>query len=169
MVKRIITKIGDIFSVKIDSQNKKYFQLIAYDLNQLNSDVIRSFNKVYPIDTNPDINEIINDTIAFYAHCASKFGVKMNLWEKVGNSTDIGVINQILFRGTNDYGSKVGEEPIKVSHNWYIWRINDKNFTRVGKLEGENRKAEIGIVVNPYDVIDRIKTGNYNFFYPGFA
>jgi hypothetical protein len=30
------------------------------------------------------------------------------------------------------------------------------------------KKAELGIIVNPYDVIDRIKTGQYNFFYPRF-
>jgi len=44
MAKRIVTKIGDIFSVVLDNGNKKYFQYVANDLTQLNSDVIRSFN-----------------------------------------------------------------------------------------------------------------------------
>ncbi|RYD87997.1 MAG: hypothetical protein EOP54_27945 [Sphingobacteriales bacterium] len=38
-MKLVNTKIGDVFCVKIDDSTKKYFQLIAYDLTQLNSDV----------------------------------------------------------------------------------------------------------------------------------
>ena len=54
----------------------------------------------------------------------------------------------------------MGAEKIKVSENWYVWHINDEDFTRVGRLEGENRKAEIGVVVNPYDIVERIKQEN---------
>ncbi|CAA7386072.1 hypothetical protein [Chryseobacterium fistulae] len=167
MAKRIHTKIGDVFSVKIDEGNKKYFQLIAYDLTQLNSDVIRVFSKVFPINSDPDLLEIINGNVDFHAHCVTKFGVKLDLWKKIGNTPNIDDISNVLFRDTDDYGSGPDEEPVKVSNNWFIWHINDENFTQIGKLEGENRKAEIGIVVNPYDIIDRIKTGKYNFLYPG--
>ena len=45
---------------------------------------------------------------------------------------------------------------------------NDDQFTYVGELEGENRKAEIGVVVNPFDIVKRIKTGYYDFVYPQF-
>ena len=41
-------------------------------------------------------------------------------------------------------------------------------FTSVGELEGENRKAEIGVAVNPFDIVQRIKTGHYDFVYPQF-
>lgn len=84
------TKIGDVFSVKIDDNNKKYFQLIAFDLTQLNSDVIRAFTKVYPINTNPDLSEIVKDEVGFYAHCVTKIGLKMGYWESVGNTAEIG-------------------------------------------------------------------------------
>jgi hypothetical protein len=165
---RIYTKIGDIFFVKINESDKKYFQLIAFDLTQLNSDVIRVFNKIYPINTNPDLSIIVNDEIDFHAHCVTKLGLKMNLWWKIGNINKIGNIENVIFRDTNDYGKKIGEEPIKISHNWYIWKINDENFTRVGKLTGKNRKAEIGIIINPQSIVYRIRTGKYNFFYPDF-
>ncbi|PWG77903.1 hypothetical protein DDR33_25070 [Pararcticibacter amylolyticus] len=164
---RANTKIGDVFSIKINDSSKRYFQLIAFDLAQLNSDVIRVFKKVYPIQVNPDLLEVVNDEIEFYAHCVTKLGLKIDLWKKVGNTADVGHIDHILFRGSSDSGSKPGEQ-IKISNKWYIWRINDKDFTHVGKLEGENRKAELGIVVNPYDITERIKTGKYSFFYPGF-
>ncbi|MDC8098669.1 Imm26 family immunity protein [Chryseobacterium rhizosphaerae] len=168
MAKRVITKIGDIFSVPINEKEKKYMQLIAFDLAQLNSDTIRAFKRIYSIDENPSKEEIINDKIDFYAHCVTKFGIKLNLWEQIGNSLNIGNIKDPIFKSTDDYGYKENEQPVKVSYNWYVWRINDKNRTKVGRLEGENRNAEIGLIVNPYDILDRIKTGQYNFFYPDF-
>ncbi len=164
---RVSTKIGDVFSTKIDENSKKYFQLITFDLTQLNSDVIRAFKKVYPIDANPDLSEIINGEVEFYAHCVTKWGLKMNLWEKVGNTVEVGNTTHILFRGTNDYGELVGGEPIKMSEKWYVWNINEK-FKDVGKLTGENRKAEIGVVINPASIVHRIRTGKYDFFYPDF-
>ena len=167
-MKRVITKIGDVFSVKINDSHKKFFQLIAFDLTQLNSDVIRAFKEAYPIEANPDLSAIVNGDIEFYAHCVTKFGIKLGLWERISNIKEIGKLDHILFRGTSDLGHKVGEEPIRVSYNWYVWRIGDKNFTRVGKLEGENQKAEIGLVINPYSIIDRIKTGKYKGFYPDY-
>jgi len=165
---RVTTKIGDIFSVRIDENCKKYFQLIAFDLTQLNSDVIRTFKKLYPLNENPDLSEIVRGEVDFYAHCVTKLGVKMNLWEKVGNIADVSSLNNILFRGTSDYGVWINDEPIKISQNWYIWKINE-NFRDVGKLKGENQKAEIGVVVTPDDVVERIKTGKYSFFYPDFG
>jgi hypothetical protein len=165
---RANTKIGDVFSVKVDDNRKKYFQYVVSDLTQLNSDVIRAFKQAYPIDANPDLSEIVSGEVEFFAHCVTRWGLKMNLWEKVGNTTEVGNTTQILFRDTNDYGSKVGEETIRVSRNWYVWRINDDDFTRVEKLEGENRKAYIGVVINPLGIIELLKGNKYPINYPDF-
>jgi hypothetical protein len=162
------TKIGDVFSVKIDDNNVKYFQYIISDLTQLNSDVIRAFKKAYPLSANPDLSEIVKDKVAFYAHCVTKLGLKMLLWESVGNISEIGNTTDILFRDSNDYGAKLGEEPIKISQNWYVWRINDLDFTFVGKLEGENRRSYIGLVINPLGIIELLKGNKYPVNYPGF-
>ncbi|MBX3268371.1 MAG: hypothetical protein KF831_16860 [Acidobacteria bacterium] len=167
MKKRVVTKIGDIFSVRINEKNRKYFQLIAFDPTQLNSDVIRAFKKEYPIDADPDLEEIVRGEVEFYAHCVTKWGVKLDYWEKVGTSGDVGDLNNILFRRTEDYGHKEGAAPIRVSDRWYVWQIGGQ-FKEVGKLNGEHRIAEIGIVVTPSDVVERMKTGKYSFFYPDF-
>lgn len=156
-MKQVSTKKGDIFVVKIDAKSKHYFQYITNDLKQLNSDVIRCFEKIYPIDVQPDLIEIINDKIFFYAHYVTKWGVKLGYWEKIGNVKNVGSFESILFRDTNDYGIEKGEKPVKVSCNWYIWKIGDTEFTRVGKLERENRNAEIGMVINPESIVYRIK------------
>ena len=168
VAKRIRTKIGDVFSVKVSESGIKYFQLIAFDLTQLNSDVIRAFKKVYTLDEHPTLSEIVNGEVEFYAHCVTNFGPKLSLWEKVGSIADVGDTSHILFRCSSDGARKLGEIPVQISYRWHVWHINDKRFTYVGKLEGENRKAEIGLVVNPWDIVDRIKTGKYNFWYPGF-
>lgn len=164
---KVITKIGDVFSVKLDNREKKYFQLIAFDSTQLNSDVIRAFKKVYSDDVTPNISDIVNGEVEFYAHCVTKFGIKMKLWEKVGNSAEVGDITKILFRDTSDYGAGPGDEIIRISNNWYVWHINE-DFIDVGSLIGENQKAEIGVIINPYAIVERLKTGKYNFVYPEF-
>ena len=149
MAKRVVTKIGDIFSIPINEKEKRYMQLIAYDLTQLNSDVVRIFEKKYSLESKPDTETVIKDNVIVYVHCSTSFGVKLNFWEKVDKNDNIGNIRDIIFTDTNDYGHKQGEEPIKLSHNWHIWRIGDDKFTKVGKLEGENRKAYMGLVINP--------------------
>jgi hypothetical protein len=165
---RVNTNIGDVFSVKLDENNMKYFQLVAFDSTQLNSDVIKAFKKTYPINSHFDLSEILNGEVEFYAHCVTKLGLKMKLWERVGNYKVVGNTTDILFKDTNDYGAKTGEEPIKISHKWYVWRINDSDFTRVGKLEGVNRKAFIGIVINPLGIIELLKGNKYPINYPGY-
>lgn len=167
-MKRVIIKKGDIFVVKIDDKSKRYFQYITNDLKQLNSDVIRCFKKIYTLEESPNLKEIVKDEIFFYAHCVTKWGVKLGYWEKVGNIDDVGAFEHILFRGTNDYGTIRGDELKKVSHNWYVWRIGELKSTYLGKLEGEYRNAEIGIVMDSESIVHRIKTGYYDGFYPGF-
>lgn len=135
---RVNTKIGDVFSVKLNENSKKYFQLIAYDLIQLNSDVIRAFKTVYPANENPELLEIVEGEVEFYAHCITKFGVKWGLWKKVGNIKNVGDTDSVLFRNTNDCTSNPDEDVVKISYDWYVWHINNKDFTDVGRLEGEN-------------------------------
>lgn len=96
-MKRIRTSIGNVFSGKISENEKKYFQLIVFDLTQLNSDVIRAFKKVYGINEQPPLSEIINGEVEFYAHCVTLFGAKLQLWEKVGSIPDVGDIKHIIF------------------------------------------------------------------------
>ena len=161
-----ITRIGDVFEVTLDKETKKYFQYIANDRSQLNADVIRAFTRSYHVYDEPGLERVTGDEVAFYAHVVIRWGAKRDLWRRVGNVSDLGD-GKVLFRDTDDYGVKEGEPTTEVSENWYVWRI-DGPFQHVGKLQGENRKAEIGIVVSPVDIVHRMKTGKYHFVYPGF-
>jgi hypothetical protein len=168
IAKRITTKVGEIFSVELGDGKKKYFQYIANDLIQLNSDLIRVFEKIYPISENVDYAELLLGEIDFHAHTMINVGVKQSFFLKEGKENVIPDIGNILFRDTNDYGRKEGNELIRISNDWYVWRINDRNLPKVGPLTGENRTAEIGIVYPPFVIAEKIKTGKFNFFYPDF-
>jgi len=159
-MKRKNTKIGDVFAVKLDNGCKKYFQLVDFDLTQLNSDVIRIFKTEYSANTVPVLTEVINNDVDFYAHCITVFGIKLGFWEKVGNMPDVGNID-VLFRSSSD------SPKTKISNNWWIWKVNEPQ-QYVGKLEGENKFSEIGSVIPPDSIVYRIKTGRYDFVYPEF-
>jgi len=165
---RVVTKIGDIFSVEISETEKKYFQLVAFDLTQLNSDVIRAFKETYPINEKDDVSKIIEGDVQFYAHCVTNISVKMGFWKKVGKVKEVGQTNNILFRGSSDYGRYPRRKII--SEDWYVWKINE-NTTKVGKLIDEYQKAEIGLVFSPDSIVYRMRTGEYDYmeFYPGYG
>ena len=86
MVKRVVTKIGNIFCVEVDSKNKRFFQYITTDMSVLNSSVIRVFKKTYPIDWKPDMDVIVDDEVDFYAHTVLSVGIRNNTWYKVGTN-----------------------------------------------------------------------------------
>ena len=165
MVKRIVTKIGDIFRVElIDSpkwgivQGKKYlrfFQYIANDMTCLNSSVIRVFKKKYPIEYIFNAEEIINDEIDFYAHTVLKLGIAENFWQKIGKSRDVGDTEHIFFRTyTHD----------AVNHRdrkWQMWQIN-KEWKSIGFLTPHYRSmSDLGHVFPYKSIVERMKTGQY--------
>jgi hypothetical protein len=156
---RIITKIGDLFSVEIDEKQVKFFQYIANDLTQLNSSVIRVFKKVYQKEEPLDWNEIAKGNVEFFTHTILRVGIKLGHWKKVGESSEIGVCD-IFFRASGD----IANPKAKISEDWYVWKINQP-MVRVGKLKEEYQKAEVGSVINSASVVHRIKTGE-NFSYP---
>jgi hypothetical protein len=163
---RYSSKIGDVFCVPLNNGTKKYFQYIVSDMTCLNSSVIRIFKKFYTIDENPDLNNIINDTVDFYVHVVIQWGVKLKFWEKVGNVADVGKTD-VLFKSSHDFIRKKGEPRIEISEKWSVWKINEP-MQFVGKLERKYHNAEIGGVVPAYQIIERMRTGKYNMTYPGY-
>lgn|ERR1700730_9613383 len=159
---RIVTRIGDLFEVPLDDKIKKYFQFVAIDATQLNSSVIRVFKTAYPVEAQPRPDEIVRDEVDLYAHTVLKTGILQKLWKKVGKSADLGSLD-VLFRGTDD----TLNSQIRISENWHVWKISEPP-RKVGKLEGENQMAEVGTVIPPQWIVDRIRTGKYNFVYPHF-
>ena len=155
MIKRVRkTAVGDIFCAKINDEHKKYFQYIISDLTQLNSDVIRVFKRTYPIDTEPALEEVISGEVDFYVHCDTRAGIKNELWEKVGNSPNVGQTEHIIFKSKRDYTR------LDVQDDWWIWKINGEHIF-VGELKGEHKKAYLGLVFQSASVMHKLKTGLY--------
>jgi len=161
--KRIQVRIGDVFEITLENKFKGYFQFIMLDKSQLNSDIIRVFKEKYPIDYNPNISDIIKGEVSFYAHVPTMLGYKQGLWDKVGKAkleVDAEIPN---FRNTND----VMDPNIKKSENWHVWKANEE-FVSVGRLNTEQRKYDIGIIVTPQDIQYKMNNGHYGFRYPDF-
>lgn len=165
MTKRVkSTKVGDVFEVPISSTQKRYIQYIVSDLTQLNSDVIRAFKKVYDISDKPSLFNILSDDVDFFMHTTTKLGIKMELWSLYGNSDEKGDYRHVVFRDSYD----LGNPQIKISERWFVWHINDEEFEYVGKITGEYRKSEMGLVFSPRGVVERLKGENYLGVYPRF-
>jgi len=164
-MKRIVLKIGDVFSCDVTDGKRRFIQYIANDETQLNSSVIRGFRSVYRQDESADLSQIVNNECDFYCHCFLRNVVKALGWQKVGNIADVGKTD-LLFRVSADSGARPGEQ-VAVSSRWYVWRINEP-MQYVGKLAGKHRNAEIGIVFSPASIQDKLQTGSYNTLYPGF-
>jgi hypothetical protein len=152
MNKRVTTKIGDVFCVAIDDKFKKYLQYIVSDLTQLNSDVVRTFKELYPVDAEPDMEEVIKGDVDFYAHCMTGVGMKKGLWKKVGNIKDVGNTRHILFRNKRDYSDSEKQD------DWVIWNVNEEMIC-IGKLDCVSKQAYLGVVFQPERIVYKMKTG----------
>jgi len=163
MAKRLTIKEGDVFEVPLENNTKGYFQFIMLDLTQLNSEVIKVFKKRYEASESPNLEDVVKDEVQCYAHMVIKFGVKMNLWNKVGNVGLEPNIEAPYFRGSNDYGNS----EIKVSKSWYVWRANE-DFVQVGELKGEHVNYDIGSVLATPEIPEIMNTGKSSYFYPSY-
>ena len=156
MVKRVVTKIGNIFCVEVDSKNKRFFQYITTDMSVLNSSVIRVFKKTYPIDWKPDMDVIVDDEVDFYAHTVLSVGIRNNTWYKVGTNKNVGDTENIMFR----YFSEGNISHLTKSYRWYVWKINH-DFVKVGEMTDEYRHFDLGPVYSYMQIENKIKTGKY--------
>ncbi len=141
--------IGDVFCVEVDNRFKNYFQYVARDKTQLSSQVIRVFARHYPIDSEPNSDEIVTDVVSFYAHTFIKAGILYNGWYKVGKSKNLGDTEGLMFK-MSDIGRP----------NWWIWKINTP-FVHVGTLTDEERRYDLGIVYSYLNIFHKIETGHY--------
>ncbi len=135
MAKRTVTRVGDVFCVEFDGEYKRYFQYAVKDSSELMSAVIQIFSRRYPIDYQPDLEEIVNDKVAMHIHTFIQIGLKAEAWYKVGNSKKINqkALEEVIFGDALDFrieeGGKIVEvDPLK---NWTVWKPNDTRFSNI--------------------------------------
>lgn len=162
MTTRVRLKLGDVFEVDLGDGKVGYFQYLADDESMLDSYVIRAFRELHEVGSSPAMADVVAGEVHFHAHVFLKVGLKLDLWRKVGHAPAPGRVD-VLFRSTDDYGNP----EIKVSHRWYVWRINEP-VRHVGVLAPEHQHAEFGPVIAPAAIVTRMRTGSYGIVYPGF-
>jgi hypothetical protein len=154
--------VGSIFRVDAQQDRVRYFWCVGTDRTQLNSALIVVFRRLHEATAQPNLEEIIAGDIDFYCHVFLLAGRKQRLWHKVGFRR-VDRAFPMLFRDSADYG----DPSVRVSERWSVWKPNEP-FRTVGRLTGDLRHAEIGVVVPPDSVVERIRTGKYGMQYPTY-
>lgn len=166
MAKRIVTKIGDVFCAEIDGKFKCYFQHIAIDKGCLGGATIRVFKKRYPLDYNPDIEDIVTDDVLFYADAMLRTGIKEEVWHKVGKSLKLGLeeLEKIWFVAKKPEYVRIDNKLIDISDEWNIWQTNG-TFATINSEElrkmAINTKMEPGGINPVVSIFECLKYGYY--------
>ena len=145
MATRIVLKVGNVYCLEIEGTCKYFLQYVGDDKSQLNSNVIRVFKTRYPLAYVPNLDDIVNDEVMFYAHVILKFGIQDGIWYKVGKHKDVGDLD-IYFR--------------LFGYRWYTWKI-DGPFHFYDELSPEIEKYDLGWVFRYRDIVRKITTGHY--------
>lgn len=153
---------GDLFEVRVSASRAKRFQYVADDSTQLGSQVVRVFRETYDANEPSEVPRIATGEIEFHAHVFLRIGLRQGLWRKVGNAQPREDV-EVLFRDSRDYG----KPEVETSRSWYVWRVGGA-FEDVGELTSRHQAAEIGVVVPPDSLVHRVRTGRYDFVYPGY-
>lgn len=164
-MKRYRRKIGDLFKYEFDKKCR-YLQYIGIDELQLSGDVVRIFEGEFSSNEIPTPEFLVQLPVDFYCITYVINYVKLGSWEKIGNSPIIGDYHDVKFRCASDYGDLIDGEPIKTSDDWYVWRLGDTRIQNIGKLTGEWKSADIGDLLPPVYINERMCEGRYKFIYP---
>lgn len=164
MAKRVYTKKGDVYEIRIDNASKKYMQFIGLDRYQLNSDTFRVYKKVYPIDATPSLEEILSDIPDFYVHSYASGGIKDGLWSLVYRSKDVGDTSGIKFRTAHDFRPEGVD--LDFYKEWCLWTFSEDVNNAIllnGRMPEEWKSAYLGAIYQPVRVLYRIVYGNFPF------
>lgn len=175
--KRIVTKIGNIFCIKVDEETKKYFQYIAIDRTYMGSSVIRAFARRYAVTETPKLKDVVCGEIEFYAHTVLRWGIELEAWEKVGNVPFTDEQIDVLFlEWMHDDMMRNGL--VSPLTRWRYWRVNDPEFSyeknaafafvdydiKVCDLKYTKDKFICDGGIHPgNEIVHRMKTGKYTY------
>ena len=152
--------IGEVYLIE-SSDEQIYFQHIANDKSQLDSNVIRVFKKNdQELKMNTDLKSIVRSPVLFHAHVIISVGMKLKIWRSVGKEIVV-EHSDVTFRSSDD----AGNPDVKVSQNWWVWVANHSP-KKIGALSPDYQNAEIGLVVTPFEILNRIRKGKYDTVYP---
>lgn len=170
MAKRIVTKIGNVFSMKLPDGMKGHLQYVAIDTTNMSSTVIRVFKKRYALNETPSIDEIVHGEVAFYAHTILRVGIEDGVWEKIGKSDfiDSEQTEEVIFASDLKEFLSIRVTPWETPKRWRTWRISQKDKQYDTLPEEIINKIEIGMIFNYKNILDRLERGYYPVGYPEY-
>lgn len=158
--KRVVCKKGDVFTVKTN-ERYRYFQLVDYDITQLNSDVIAVFEGSYPEPISQE--EVVSKPVEFFAHTVVRMGIS-KYWEKAGSAPPVDS-SQAIFKDVS--GDRDDSDHMDgISRHWQVWGIGE-GWKYVGNEKKTPKNAVLGIVWDPESIYRKITQGRYGFEYYG--
>ena len=152
-------KLGDVYRISLADGNLGFMQHVANDATQLGSGVVLVLRKIYPPGAAFGFEkESARD--GFFAHVFLKAGKALHIWEHI------------------HWSQPVVHEPIPVtwaicsikdmqldkSRDWNLWRTNDE--MHAPSSQEELTSAELGLVISPPQIVQRIGRGAYSIRYP---
>ena len=169
MVKRIVTRIGDIFCVEIEGKYKCYFQFIDKDVNLLNSDVIRAFKTRYSMDYKPIVKDIISGETLFCSHVFIRAGLMCGAWYKIDmpKCKEYNKNHDVIY-GTVSPDKQIIKNnemhliTVNQFQNWTIWKPNEITKNRTELTEDEVDRLELGTVKGYSQILFRFKYGYFS-------
>jgi len=166
--KRIVTKVGDIFKTVSVGKKHRYLQLVAIDRANLNSDVIVVFSAA--MDRKVNIDEVAQGPIEFYTHTSVSQGVRLGLWERVGNASVYINLENLHFKyhrgkehvdALKRVAAKMNaphlEPPFDMPY-WDAWSLPDEQYHSISGLAGEKLDAQDGAILPARAVMSRLGT-----------
>lgn len=157
-----MSKIGEIYQIN-GLEHKRYFQLVASDITQLNSDVIAVLSYKGDLPSKPaakELNEVTSAGIEFFTHTTVNAGFK-DLWTKIGKAKVVDY-KDALFKDIYIKDDFPDWEPYEKDHyhSWVIWQVGGK-WKKIGAKIDRYPEAELGMVFSPNNIIYRIEHGQY--------
>jgi hypothetical protein len=148
------TKEGDVFEVTDPNDGTVVGHLVFLmrDPAQLESDVVAVFGPSVPEAQTPPL---------FVVHVFLKFGLRTGYWRKIKKHLALKNVQFPLFVSSWDYGyCPPGKEG-----KWRTWRIGEPEM----ELTHWTTATELGVVLSPENVYERLREGHYSYVYPAPA
>ena len=167
MVQSVNVRIGDIFCAEIEGWFKRFFQFVGKDVENLNSAVIRVFERTYPMEEQPDVAQILDDRTEFYTHTFVQPGLKARAWYKVGHAKETGEkeLRHVLFANFIDR-ELLSERKLDahIEGIWRCWHFGEEAKEYAKPPLKKEEQLEGGAVYSYVYILPRLKYG----IFPGY-
>jgi hypothetical protein len=152
-------RVGDIYRITVNRSEYAYAQHLTNDSTQLSSNVVFVFGK--KLRANEEFRlEQASRSEGFFAHVFLKAGETLKIWQRVAWSPPfISEPIPVLWSKCADK-----DRQLESTENWLVWRTNEERRAPSNREELTN--SELGMVMNPTQILERIEHASYSIKYP---